>query len=319
MSVLLRFFLQICRRWKQSYIRRKGRRLDKVEERGLRQQWFLLAGVITQSTLIVEPVVAALNPIYPPDDTFWADPFVWERDKKRFIFFEDFPFKTRRGRISAIEVDSLGQPVRDVIPVLETAHHLSYPFLFEYQGELYMMPEQAEVKRVDLYRCIEFPHKWVFEKTLIEGVKIADPTLFEHEGRWWLFCAAKKGQIRINESLFAYYSDSPLSSKWTPHVANPLVRNFNLGRPAGRIFRDESGRLLRPSQDCLRRYGAGLNLSEITLLTTTDYQESLVWNITGDDIGMRAIHHIDYQDGLLVMDAQRLIPLTKLQKKKEIL
>lgn len=317
MTILPRFLLQVWIRWKQSYIRRKGRRLDKIEERGWRQQWFLLVG--TQSILAVEPAVAALSPIYPPENTFWADPFVWERDKKRYIFFEDYPFNTRRGRISAIEVNSAGQPIGEAAPVLETAHHLSYPFLFEYQGELYMMPEQTEVKRVDLYRCVEFPNRWVFEKNLIQGVKIADPTLFEHEGRWWLFCAAKSGRVRINESLFAYYADSPLSDHWQAHAANPLMRDLSLGRPAGRIYRDESGCLFRPSQNCLLRYGHGLNLNKIQLLTPTDYKETLIWKIRGDHVGVRAIHHIDYHSGLLVMDAQRLIPRTELQKEKDIL
>lgn len=316
MNTLVRFFSRGWRHSQQLRVLRAGRKLDKVFEQGFRQQWFLLAGASPQADLVNTPKPQTMNPIYPPDNAFWADPFVWVRDGRHYIFFEDFPFETWRGRISVLEVDEAGLCISDPVPVIEEEHHLSYPFLFEYQGELYMVPEKSEVKRVDLYRCVEFPHQWVFEKTLIEGVKIADPTLFEHDGRWWLFCAAKKGQIRINESLFAYYSDSPLSSQWTPHVANPLVRNFNLGRPAGRIFQDESGRLLRPSQDCLRRYGYGININEIQLLTTTNYQEKLLWKISGDDIGTRAIHHMDCQSNLLVMDAQRLIPLGEQQLKK---
>lgn len=319
MNTLVRFFIQGWRHWQQLRVLRAGRKLDKVFEQGFRQQWFLLAGAAPQADLVNTPKPQTMNPIYPPDNAFWADPFVWIRDGKRYVFFEDFPFETWRGRISVLEVDEAGLCISNPVPIIEETHHLSYPFLFEFQGELYMTPEKSEVKRVDLYRCVEFPYKWVFEKTLIEGVKIADPTLFEHEGRWWLFCAAKKGQIRINESLFAYYADSPLSSHWTPHKANPLVRNFNLGRPAGRIFRDKSGRLLRPSQDCLRRYGHGLNLSQIQLLTPTHYQEKLIWKISGDDIGTRAIHHMDCQSDLLVMDAQRLIPLGEQQLKKDTL
>ncbi|WP_410209329.1 hypothetical protein [Aquirhabdus sp.] len=310
MTALVRYFLGLWGQFQQNRIRRLGRKTDQVEEQGFRQQWFLLAGNTTQDQIVDYPKPQNLTAIYPPDNAFWADPFVWVKDGKRYVFFEDFPFDTWRGRISVIEIDETGQRITEPVPVVDETHHLSYPFLFEYQGELYMMPEKAEVKRVDLYRCVEFPLKWEFHKTLIDSVKIADPTLFEHEGRWWLFCAAKKGQIRINESLFAYYADSPLSNQWTPHAANPLVRDFSLGRPAGRIFRDASGRLLRPSQDCLRRYGHGLNLSEITVLTPKTYQESLVWKVSGDEIGMRAIHHLDWQAGIAVMDAQRLLPKT---------
>ncbi len=315
MNAFFRFFLQMWHHWQQSHVRRIGRSTDKKEEKGLRQQWFLLTGSASQSKIVQRPDLKTLNPIYPPDNAFWADPFVWVRDGKRYIFFEDLPFKVGRGRISVIEVDEKGTPIGDFTPVLETPHHLSYPFLFEYQGELYMMPEQTEVKRLDLYRCTEFPHQWVFEKTLIDGIKIADATLFEKDGRWWIFCAAKQGKIRINESLFAFYADSPLSTQWTAHAANPLIRDLRFGRQGGRIFRDETGRLFRPSQDCLRRYGHGLNLSEIQVLTPTDYAESLVWRVSGDEIGERAVHHLDWQDGLMVMDAQRLVAQTEINSK----
>ncbi len=304
---LFGYVIRLWQQWQQAGIRRAGRKADKLEEHGYQQQWFLLAGAATQAAVVAEPNVAGLHAIYPPGQAFWADPFVWVRDGRHYIFFEDFPFSTWRGRISVIEVDESGRPLGEAVPVIEEDHHLSYPFLFEYDGELYMIPEKAEVKRVDLYRCVEFPLRWERVKTLIDGIKIADPTLIEHEGRWWLLCAAKQGRVRINESLFAYYADSPLSTTWTPHAANPLVRDFRSGRPGGRIFRDAAGRLLRPSQDCLRRYGHGLNLSQIVRLTPTTYEEQRLWTIYGDAIGQRAIHHLDWQAGMLVMDAQRLL------------
>lgn len=305
--------MNFWQRFKQSQARRAGRKADKLEERGWRQQWFLLAGN-SSAREWVAPQPQHMSAIYPPANTFWADPFAWERDGRRFIFFEDFPFATWRGRISVMEVDAKARPLGEPVPVIEEDHHLSYPFLFEHEGELYMMPEKAEVKRLDLYRCVEFPHRWEVVKTLLNNIKIADATLFEHEGRWWIFAAAKHAGARINESLFAWYADSPLSDTWTPHPANPLVRDFSRGRPGGRIFHDHKGRLLRPSQNCVRRYGHGLNLSEIKTLTPTAYAEEELWTLSGEDAGAwRAMHHLDWHGGLLVMDAQRLLPLEQVQ------
>lgn len=301
-------------RWLQSWVRRRGRRLDKTEERGKRQQWFLLAGASAEAQR-GNPEPGKLTPIYPPETTFWADPFVWTRDGRHYIFFEDFPYATWRGLISVIEIDAQGKPLGPAQTVLEEPYHLSYPYLFEYGGELYMVPEKTEVKRIDLYRCVRFPDQWVFERTLMDGIKAADSTLFEHEGRWWLFCAAKQGRVRINESLFAFHADSPLSTEWTPHRANPLVHDFSRGRPAGRIFRDVNGQLLRPSQDCVRRYGHGLRLSRIEELTPSTYRETTVWHQSGDAAGgWRAMHHVDWKDGIMVMDAQRLLDLAPAQE-----
>lgn len=296
-------------RFQQLQLRRKGRRQDKIDEQGMRQQWFLLAGADPDINLMPDP--KQLNPLYPPANTFWADPFLWQQDGRYFIFFEDFPFATWRGRISVLEVDAQGRQLSEPVPVIEEPYHLSYPFLFEYDGQLYMMPEKCSQMRVDIYRCDEFPHKWSVVNTVIDKLKIVDSTLIEHDGRWWLFAAAKQGRVRINESLFAFYADSPLSQQWTAHPANPLVRDLTRGRPAGRIYQNSQGELLRPSQDCLRRYGYGIHLNNISELSTTSYQEQSIWHISGDKVSppWRAIHHLDRHKGMMVMDAQRLIPL----------
>lgn len=252
-----------------------------------------------------------MQPIYPPDDVFWADPFCWSRDGRSFVFFEELPFAQRRGHITALALTADGRPTGEPFRVLTEPYHLSYPFLFERDGELYMVPEKRAANRVDLYRCVQFPGHWEFVSTLVDGMALADPTLFEHEGRWWLFCAAASGRMRVNESLVAFYADDPLSDRWVAHQGNPLVRDFSRGRPAGRVFRHDSGSLLRPSQDCVRRYGYGLNLSEILVLSPTRYQERLVWSTDGERAGgWRGLHHLDWHRGLLVMDAQRLIPVT---------
>lgn len=287
--------------------RRQGRKQDKIEEQGKRQQWFLLAGPDNGNY----PRPEQLTPLYPPPTTFWADPFLWQRDGRYYIFFEDFPYATWRGRISVLEIDAAGKQIGEPMPVLEEPYHLSYPFLFEYEGELYMMPEKCLQGRVDVYRCTRFPDQWVCQRTLISGLKIVDSTLIEHDGRWWLLAAAKQGRVRINESLFAFYADSPLSEHWTAHPLNPLVRNLTCGRPGGRIMQDSAGRLLRPAQDCLRRYGYGLHLQQILELTPTTYREQTLWSAMAPAINphWRAMHHLDRHQGMMVMDAQRLIAL----------
>lgn len=302
--------MNFLQRWQQNAARRAGRRQDRSEERGQVQQWFLLAGGWQPSGDAL-PNPAALTPLYPPASTFWADPFVWSQDGQRWIFFEDYPYATRKGRISAIPVDATGQPVSEVVVALEEHCHLSYPFLFEHDGQLYMMPEKSAECRVDVYRCVRFPDRWERAHTLIEGIKIADATLFPHEGRWWLFTAAKQGSARINESLFAFYADHPLSSRWTPHPANPLVRDFSRGRQGGRIQPLADGSLLRPSQDCVRRYGHGLWLNRVDLLTPERFAETPLQHLGSESYGWRGLHHCDWRDGLLVMDAQRLLPDTE--------
>ncbi len=76
----------------------------------------------------------------PPRDRFYADPFLIERNGRSYLFFEEYKFSSGKGLISCCEVDSVGNCSEPRV-VLERPYHLSYPFLFSLQGEVYMIPE----------------------------------------------------------------------------------------------------------------------------------------------------------------------------------
>jgi hypothetical protein len=298
----------VLRRIIQQQRRARYKRLDRRDERRGWPQWFILIGRDPDGPDGI-PNPAALQPIWPPPDRFWADPFVWQHEQQTCLFVEECYRSDGVGHISRLMLGEDLQPIGPAERVLREDRHLSYPFVFAYQGALFMVPESAASGRVDLYRCLRFPDEWVRETSLLTDIIAADATLFEHEGRWWLMCAARHGRVRMNESLFAFYADSPLTDRWTPHPLNPLVRDFSGARPAGRILRDRAGRLLRPSQDCVPRYGYGLTLNVVERLTPEDFKERRLWHATGVSVGgWRAMHHLDRHDDLLVMDAQRLIP-----------
>lgn len=282
-----------------------SRRSKKRREEEASRQWFLLCGP-RPNDLAVAPDPKTLEALVPPPDRFWADPFLWSTPDRQHLFFEEYPYAEGRGRISVMEIDAMGKRMSEPEIVLAEPHHLSYPYLFTVDGALYMVPEQKAARRVDVYRCEAYPSKFVRVATWFKGVRMVDVTVFEHEGRWWLFCAVKTKGLRYDESLCAYYADHPLKGTWTPHPLNPLVRDFRRGRPGGRVFLDASGRLLRPSQDCGAHYGAGLNLSEIEELTPNTYRERPLWHLTGLDAGgWRGLHHLDVHGNLMVMDAER--------------
>ena len=293
--------LASLQRWRE-------RRANRARERRETLQWFLLTGRRDLGEL-TDPRPAALQPLYPPHDRFWADPFLWGREGRTYLFFEDYPYATGRGHISVLELDGEGLPLGESRPVLQPPWHLSYPYLFEYEGQLYMVPEQKAQRNVELYRCTEFPDHWERIATWFPGTRMVDCSIFEHDGRWWLFSSIKGRGYRYDETLFAFYADNPISGAWTPHPLNPLVRDYAKARSGGRILRDDQGRLLRPSQNCQRRYGDGLNISGITLLTTEHYAEQRLWHSTGAMAGgWRGLHHLDWHQGLIVMDALRVRP-----------
>lgn len=199
-----------------------------------------------------------------PDDRkrFYADPFPIELDGRMFVLVEDFAHALGYGVISAVAFNETG-PVGTPHPVLDIGTHLSYPFVFEHQGIVWMVPESVATGTVDLYRAETFPGRWVKEATLLSGVDASDATLLQRDGRWWMFATVRAGGA-FSDALHIW-SAPALLGPWQPHRDNPVLVDIATARPGGRVVQRD-GRLIRPFQDCTDGYGAALGLAEITAL-----------------------------------------------------
>jgi hypothetical protein len=265
------------------------------------EQWILLLGGQQRA---VEPLALDnFRQLMPPRDRFWADPFVVEHADGQYLFFEEFLYERGVGHISCMKLNPDGSQ-GEAVKVLERSYHLSYPFIFMYQGQYYMIPETADNRSIELFRCDVFPHHWVFEKTLMNDVEAYDATLCEHQGRWWLFASMRKHtRCLTNELLYLFYADNPLSNDWRPHPQNPVVTQAENARPAGRII-EENGCLYRPAQNCAGTYGRGLNINLIRRIDTTGYQEEMLTAFAPEgEQGLAGMHTLAISPTLCVSDA----------------
>ncbi|RWM30830.1 hypothetical protein [Mesorhizobium sp.] len=196
-------------------------------------------------------------------DHFYADPFpFWWRDQP-FVFVEDYPHATGKAVISVVSFDANGVPGAPRV-VLEEAHHLSYPQVFERDGAIWMLPEASASGKLTLYRASGFPGGWTAETVLVEG-EISDATLFEHEGMLWLFATDRDGHGSTSDTLVVF-SAPALVGPWRPHPANPILIDHRMARPGGAFVRDREGSVLLPVQDGTLGYGGGLGLCELLQL-----------------------------------------------------
>ena len=79
-----------------------------------------------------------------PRGRFLADPFVFKKDGIDYIFVEDFFYSDRKGRISVIKISNGKYQFLGI--VLEEEFHLSFPFIFESQESIFMIPETSQSK-----------------------------------------------------------------------------------------------------------------------------------------------------------------------------
>jgi hypothetical protein len=237
----------------------------------------------------------------PPKDRFWADPFPIQRGGRSYIFFEELPFASGKGHISVIEVDRAGN-ASSPVKVLDRDYHLSYPFLIEEGGALYMIPETGANRTVELYRCIDFPYQWQRERVLLDGLFAVDATLHRGANRWWMFANVANPGAEVHDELFLFGADS-LTGEWKPHPRNPVKSDARGARPAGKLY-VQDGKLYRPAQICAPLYGSGIAINQVTRLDAKGFEETEERHIVPvAGSGVLGLHTLNRAGDLCVTDA----------------
>ncbi len=250
------------------------------------------------SPLQLEPVAELQRPILDGSEVtdiaahFVADPFMLQRAGHWYLFFEILNADNGLGEIGlAQSADGLHWRYERV--VLREPFHLSYPYVFEWGGEVFMTPETLDREVISLYRAVHFPTEWVYEQALVTGAH-ADPSPFYFDGKWWMFaCPAP-----YLTSQLQLYTAAQLTGPWQPHPQSPLIAgNVSLSRPAGRVI-DWQGNLLHFAQDCYPHYGYQVRAFRIDQLDAAHYSacelsQSPILTASGQGWNAAGMHHID--------------------------
>jgi len=202
---------------------------------------------------------------------FVADPFIVSHDSRLFMFFEILDRSSGKGVIG-LATSNDGEAWDYDRAVLKENYHLSYPYVFKYNNEFYMIPESSEADKVLLYKAKHFPYKWEVVNELITG-RYVDSSIFRYNNKWWMF-AGKSGKLHL------FYSDY-LEKNWVEHPKSPIISiNVSITRPGGRVIVDKNN-IYRYTQDGKPTYGSAVRMFEITQLSEKEYCEeeiSLVLN-----------------------------------------
>jgi hypothetical protein len=241
---------------------------------------------------------------------FLADPFLIQHEGVRYVFFEEFVYQSSKAHISVCILDEDNNPSMP-IKILESDHHLSFPFVFRHEGRFYMIPERSAGNSIVLYEAKQFPYDWTFRYILVDNFAGVDSVLHWDKGRLWLFTS--DGADGNQDNNLYLFSSPSLFETFRPHRRNPVKEGLRGSRMAG-CFIESAGILYRPSQNCSARYGGSLVMNRIHHLSDDDFVEQEVEEmipLPGSPFPL-GLHTCNTLDEVKVIDGLRLIQRPRL-------
>ena len=208
-----------------------------------------------------------------------ADPFVFEYKEQVYIFAELFDYIKDYAGIGYCVLDKKTNKFSKWKVVIEEQFHMSYPFLFERDGNVYMLPETSGNNSLIFYRAEEFPEVWVKEKILLDDIQIVDTTLDDVKEQEILGQTYKLKE----DSKWELWTFKMSDYKICFSESGPMSNDDATARPGGRFFNYEDKKF-RVSQDCEKSYGYALNFMEVAEFSKDVLTEKLVKYISPDDI-----------------------------------
>ncbi len=236
------------------------------------------------------------NPVLTPAAvTDWkvnivAHPFMVISGSKYYMFFtaKNDLGKEQSGIGLAESKDGFRWEYKRI--VLKEPFVLSYPYVFKWQNDYYMIPESYTEKFVRLYRARSFPNEWTYERDLLTGDVFISPSVVRYADLWWMFAGGLG-----NDTLRLFFAED-LKGKWREHPLSPVVKDLNTARPAGRPVVID-GVLYRIGQDCYPTYGNQAFAFRVGEISTTKYREQMLAaplvRATSKGWNADAMHHVD--------------------------
>ncbi len=207
----------------------------------------------------------------PNASVILADPFLFVKDGTLYLFYEHLTRWFGTGRICMRSTRDLKTWTEEQ-DVLVEPFHLSFPYVFEEKGKVYMLPETGGDKSISLYEAEDDTlTRWRLVKKLMGGEEPwYDSVIYKKDEVYYLFTGHDDNVQQVQHLFVA----DNLMGPYRKHPMSPIYKGRDGGRNAGSII-EYNGERYRPVQVCVNSYGEQTSVMKIEKLSPTDYKESL--------------------------------------------
>ena len=205
-----------------------------------------------------------------------ADPFLFVNGNTLYLFYES-ERSGDYGEIRMMKTSDL-KNWSSPVTVLREMFHLSFPFVFEFRGSIYMIPESQEDDSIRLYKGNEDLTRFALERVLMKKARTEDVSfnfcdshLLLKDGVFYLFTSVS---YQWTYHLELYYTDDILMHDFVKHPQSPVYVGNDFGRCGGSIIHLDDN-YYRVSQNCSESYGGNVSIHRILALNQNIYHEEL--------------------------------------------
>ena len=207
---------------------------------------------------------------------WYADPFVVEQNGKAFLFVEQY------NRLHGYADIAVGEIVNNKVKKFKIAYHnkrhLSFPYVFLYENEFYMIPESYSSNRLILLKAKKFPCEWQ-EVTSIVDKHFLDNVILNSKGQNYLLSSVYN-KTGGSDNLFLTKIDTGFKLGESIQVYN---KRLDIARNGGRIIQKDN-QIIRVAQNCEEKYGASLSFRQILKIGDHTLDEKCIFTYTPNQV-----------------------------------
>lgn len=261
----------------------------------------------------------------PYHDTFWyADPIMTNYRGRTYLFMERFDMRTQLGSIACAEFDDAGN-LSEPRLILQEPYHMSFPMVFLWNDELYMIPETCGNRSVNLYRCEGDIYTWKLVKSFPVEERLVDTVVTAcHEDRVELICSAllPEDAFQNKWQKFTLYRDAE-DYRIEADAEFNARKDYNNGyRMAGSLVTDRGIPILPTQESTEIDYGVYLYLNDFSgadITNLTVLKKVTPDNIRLPDVAQKnqiGVHSYALSEKLEVIDMRyfRFSPRNRMRK-----
>ena len=231
---------------------------------------------------------------------WFADPFILFANAEHVeVLVEEFSYERRIGRIAKLVISRPDYKLLSYMIILEQDTHLSFPFIFRYQGHIYVLPENSQSGKSTLYEY--FPESESLKRiNVIADEPLTDATILEYDGAYYVLSTQLPNP---NGNILTVRHLDTEKMRCGDKVCEIMFEN-NAARNAGEVL-FYNNRLVRPMQDCSKCYGGGVILRAFNPLSRSQQDMNVLASLYPDSYRYnQGLHTFNTLDDLIVVDGR---------------